>query len=105
MWICSPATVIKNLVLAKDIPKEAFGESRSVNLPGLKVSVQEMLDALEEVGGKERRALVEEKYDAAVDKIVQSWTPNFDTARAIQLGFVEDVPMVENIKQFASQFL
>jgi hypothetical protein len=33
------------------------------------------LDALLEVGGKERRALVEEKYDAATDKIVQSWTP------------------------------
>jgi hypothetical protein len=29
----------------------------------LKVSIQQMLDALLEVGGKERRALVEEKYD------------------------------------------
>jgi hypothetical protein len=33
---------------------------------------------------KERRALVEEKYDAATDKIVQSWTPRFDTARAFK---------------------
>ncbi|OJJ45661.1 hypothetical protein ASPZODRAFT_159938 [Penicilliopsis zonata CBS 506.65] len=104
MWICSPYTVVRNLVHAKDIPKEAFGESRSVNLPGLKVSVQEMLDALEAVGGKERRALVEEKYDADIDRIVQSWTPNFATARATKLGFAEDVPMVENIKKFASQF-
>ncbi|KAF7595602.1 hypothetical protein BBP40_005348 [Aspergillus hancockii] len=104
MWICSPYTVVKNLVHAKDIPKEAFGESRSVNLPGLKVSIQEMLDALEEIGGKERRALVEEKYDGDIDKIVQTWTPNFNTARAIHLGFSEDVPMVENIRQFASQF-
>ncbi|KAF7625282.1 nucleoside-diphosphate-sugar epimerase [Aspergillus flavus] len=104
MWICSPYTVVKNLLHAKDIPKEAFGESRSVNLPGLKVSIQEMLDALEEIGGKERRALVEEKYDAAIDKIVQTWTPNFKTDRAIKLGFAEDVPMIENIRQYASRF-
>lgn len=104
MWVCSPYTVIKNLIHAKDIPKEAFGESRTVNLPGLKVSVQEMLDALESVGGKERRVLVEEKYDAAIDKIVQSWAPNFDTARAFALGFSGDIPMVENIKQYASRF-
>lgn len=105
MWICSPHTIIKNLVHARDIPKEAFGESRSVNLPGLKVSVQEMLDALEEIGGKERRALVEEKYDAATDKIVQSWTPQFSTDRAFKLGFSADISMTENIRQFASRFV
>lgn len=104
LWICSPYTVVKNLLHARTIPKEAFGVSRSVNLPGLKVSVQEMLDALEEIGGKERRALVEEKYDADIDRIVQTWTPNFNTARAIELGFSEDVSMVENIRQYASRF-
>jgi nucleoside-diphosphate-sugar epimerase len=105
MWICSPHTIIKNLIHARDIPKEAFGESRSVNLPGLKVSVQEMLDALEEIGGQERRALVEEKYDAATDKIVQSWTPQFSTDRAFKLGFSADISMTENIRQFASRFV
>ncbi|KAJ5161741.1 hypothetical protein N7492_007133 [Penicillium capsulatum] len=105
MWICSPSIIIKNLMHARDVPKEAFGESRSVNLPGLKVSVQEMLDALEEVGGRERRALVEEKYDAVTDKIVQSWTPQFSTTRAMKLGFSADIPMAENIRQFASRFV
>ncbi|CAI7608543.1 unnamed protein product [Penicillium glandicola] len=105
MWICSPHTVIKNLIHARDVPKEAFGESRSVNLPGLKVSVQQMLDALLEVGGKERRDLVEEKYDAVTDKIVQTWTPRFDTARAFELGFAADISMEENIRHFASRFV
>lgn len=104
LWICSPHTVVKNLVLAKDIPKEAFGDSRSVNLPGLKVSVQQILDALEEVGGKEKRALVEEKHDEEINKIVQSWPPNFDTARAAKLGFTGDVPLIETVKRYASQY-
>lgn len=105
MWICSPHTIVKNLMHARTIPKAEFGESRSVNLPGLKVSVQEMLDALEQVGGKERRALVEEKYDAATDKIVQSWTPQFSNERAFKLGFSADISMLENIQQFARKFV
>ncbi|KAE8354960.1 putative mitochondrial processing peptidase beta subunit [Aspergillus coremiiformis] len=102
MWICSPYTVVKNLLHAKDIPKEAFGESRTVNLPGLKVRIQEMLDALEAIGGQERRALVEEKYDADIDQIVRTWTPQFQTTRAIELGFSEDITLVENIRQYAT---
>ncbi|KAJ5131196.1 uncharacterized protein N7515_007235 [Penicillium bovifimosum] len=105
VWICSPYTIIKNLMHARTVPKEAFGESRSVNLPGLKVTVQQMLDSLLEVGGKERRDLVEEKYDAATDKIVQTWTPQFDTTRAFELGFAADISMEENIRRFASRFV
>ncbi|KAJ5247366.1 hypothetical protein N7468_002349 [Penicillium chermesinum] len=105
MWICSPKMIIKNIIHASTVPKEAWGVSRSVNLPGLKVSVQEMLDALEAVGGKERRALVEEKYDAATDKIVQGWTPEFSTERAFKLGFSPDISIQENIKHFASKFV
>ncbi|RAH50307.1 bifunctional SDR family oxidoreductase/M16 family metallopeptidase [Aspergillus brunneoviolaceus CBS 621.78] len=74
-----PKDTQMNLVHAREVPAEAFGDSRAVNLPGLL-----------EVGGPERRALVEEKYDPDVDRIVQTWTPNFNTARALRLGFVED---------------
>ncbi|KAL4740445.1 Metalloenzyme, LuxS/M16 peptidase-like protein [Aspergillus similis] len=102
MWICSPYTVVKNLIHAATVPGEAFGDSRSVNLPGLVVSVQEMLDALEEIGGKERRALVEEKYDADIDRIVQTWSPHFNPARALSLGFSEDISMIENVRQYAT---
>lgn len=107
VWVCSPYTVIKNLILAGEISKEKFAAGpagRSVNLPGLKVSVQEMLDALEQIGGKEKRALIEERHDQSVDQIVRTWSPNFDTARAKELGFVGDVGMLENIKQYASRY-
>ncbi|PGH04509.1 hypothetical protein GX51_03501 [Blastomyces parvus] len=101
LWICSPYTVVKNLIHAKDVPKEAFGDSRSVNLPGIKVSVQEMLDVLEEVGGREKRALVEEKYDADIDRIVQGWSPNFDIAWAKSLGFHEDMSLLASVRRKA----
>ncbi|KAL1955066.1 hypothetical protein VTO42DRAFT_9055 [Malbranchea cinnamomea] len=105
LWICSPYTVVKNLLHAKDVPAEAFGDSRSVNLPGIKVSVQEMLDVLEQVGGEEKRALVEEKYDPDVDAIVQGWSPNFDISWAKKLGFAEDMPFLESVKRYAEQYV
>jgi len=85
MWICSPTTVVKNLVLVKDVPGEKFGLSRTTNLPGLTVTVQEILDALEEIGGKEKVALVEKKLDSKIDAIVRSWPAEFNTNRAFQL--------------------
>ncbi|KAL5332467.1 hypothetical protein BJX70DRAFT_404567 [Aspergillus crustosus] len=99
MWVSSPYTVVRNLIHAATVPAEAWGDSRSVNLPGLVVTVQEMLDALEAVGGKERRALVEEKYDADIDAIVQTWSPHFDPKRALALGFKQDIPFIENVKR------
>jgi len=53
IWICSPRTVVKNLLIARDIPADRFEGSRIVNLPGITVTVKEMLDALEEVGGND----------------------------------------------------
>ncbi|KAF3897028.1 putative Nucleoside-diphosphate-sugar epimerase [Trichophyton interdigitale] len=101
LWICSPYVVVENMIYAKDIPKERFGDSRAVNLPGIKVSVTEMLEVLEQVGGKEKRALVEEKYDEAVDRIVQGWSPDFDITWAKELGFKEDISFLESVKRYA----
>ncbi|OAX84724.1 hypothetical protein ACJ72_00890 [Emergomyces africanus] len=106
LWICSPYTVVRNLIHAKEVPKEAFeGGSRSVNLPGIKVSVQDMLDVLEEVGGSEKRALVEEKYDEDIDRIVQGWSPNFDIAWAKSLGFHEDMPLLESVRRYINEYV
>jgi nucleoside-diphosphate-sugar epimerase len=71
MWVCSPQTVVKNLLAIRTVPKEKFGTSRTVCLPGQTVTVKQILDALEAVGGKETRALVEKKRDTEVERIVK----------------------------------
>ncbi|KAF2813002.1 NAD(P)-binding protein [Mytilinidion resinicola] len=57
VWVCSPSTVVRNLVAMKDVPKEAFGvnRGRTVNLPGQTVMVGQILEALEAVGERRRR--------------------------------------------------
>jgi nucleoside-diphosphate-sugar epimerase len=70
MWVCSPKTVVKNLVYALSIAKEKFGLYRTVNLPGITVTVGDILEALEAVGGKEKRALVKREKDDKTEAIV-----------------------------------
>ena len=101
MWVCSPQTVVRNLVLVKDVPKEKFGRSRTVNLPGITVTVQQILDALEAVGGPQAARLVDEAPDAKVETIVGSWPAKFDVSRAEALGMQADVSLVETVRAFA----
>ncbi|KAK9770535.1 hypothetical protein SCAR479_12806 [Seiridium cardinale] len=101
MWVCSPETVVRNLVFVKDVPKETFGSSRTVNLPGITVTVQQILDALQQVGGNTATSLVEETRDPKIESIVSSWPANFDITRAQSLGMKGDVALVETIKKFA----
>ncbi|KAJ3526697.1 hypothetical protein NM208_g11063 [Fusarium decemcellulare] len=100
LWVCSPTTVVKNLVKVKGIPAEQFGDSRIVNFPGITVSVQEILDALKQVGGDEALSKIEEKRDPAIDAIVSSWPARFDVSRALGMGLHADQGILETVKAF-----
>lgn len=105
VWICSPKTVVENLIRARDIPVERFGgQSRVVNLPGLTVTVQEMLDVLQAVGGQATLRLVEEKKDETTARIVASWPTRINTARAKELGFKDDGSLVETVRDYIKQY-
>ena len=101
MWVCSPRTVVSNLVYVKDVPKESFGLSRVVNLPGITVTVQQILDALEVVGGKDVLGRVREERDLKIEAIVGSWPARFDVSKAEKLSMKRDVPVVDTVKAFA----
>ena len=105
LWVCSPQTVVQNLVTSMDIPKEKYeGGSRTVNLPGITVTVEEMLVALKTVGGDKASNLVEEQRDEAVEKIVGSWPAKFDTAKAKNLGFIDDGNLVQTIEAYVKNY-
>lgn len=105
MWVCSPRTVARNLVLAGRVPKEKkWGRSRIVNLPGRTVSVEEMLRVLETVGGREARELVVEERDENIERIVETWPPRFDIGRARELGFVEDGELERTVREYLGDY-
>jgi nucleoside-diphosphate-sugar epimerase len=105
LWVCSTRTVVRNLLVARDVPTVAYGSgSRIVNLPGITVSVREMLAALEKVGGKKALDLIEDSPDDAVAQIVGSWPARFDVSRARELGFQGDGSLVETLEQYLEDF-
>ncbi|KAL8964818.1 MAG: hypothetical protein Q9183_004201 [Haloplaca sp. 2 TL-2023] len=105
MWICSPRTIVKNLMHARDLPAEVYGGgSRVVNLPGISVSIHEMLAALKAIGGQEALDLVEEKRDPATEKIVKSWPAKYDTTKAQVLGFVEDGKLENTLNEYLEDY-
>lgn len=100
IWLTSPRTLAHNLVHALEVSAEKLGHFRTVLLPGYTATSAEILDALEKVAGKDTRALVKEKRDATVERIVLSWPAKYDTSRAKSLGFAEDVGLEQTIKDF-----
>lgn len=99
-WIQSPKCVIGNMIHAANIDEHLLGDDRMINLPGLTVSVEEMIDSLETVAGKEVTRLITHQPDEFLQRIVLTWPPHFDTARADALGFVKDGSVEEIIRNY-----
>ena len=92
MWIQSPRAVIANLLIGHEADAARLPPSRAVNVPGLCVSVEEMVAALRRVAGDEVASRVRWEYDAAIDRIVSTWPARFcaDAGRALGMQADED---------------
>ena len=90
LWLSSPATVIRNLIHAGTLDGDKLEGRRTLNLPGLCVTVADMLDSLERIGGADARARVTLAEDERIKKIVLSWPGDFDVSRPLSLGFTRD---------------
>lgn len=90
IWICSPQVVVKNIVHTATLPGKSFGNWRGVNLPGICVTVGEMLQALRTVAGERVHALVRFEEDKLISWMVSTFPREIDNARALSLGFVKD---------------
>ncbi len=91
MWLQSPRAVVDNLVLGHEAPASAFGQSRSVNVPGICVAVGDMVEALRRVAGDAVAARVKWNFDSAIDRIVSTWPANFAPVLGPALGMRADV--------------
>ncbi len=90
LWLSSPDTVTANLAHSLTIPASKFTTTRTINIPGITVTVKAMLDALGEVVGADARERVQLQGDAAISQIVASWPSRFDVSQAVELGFERD---------------
>lgn len=100
LWIMSPRKAIESFIHAAELPAETFGKHRIVSLPGLTVSVEEMIDTLENIAGRETVRRISWEPNALIQRIVGSWPSAFAPKRALALGFKADDSMTQIIQAF-----
>jgi nucleoside-diphosphate-sugar epimerase len=100
MFLASPRSIIENVVRAHNLTEAEWGPSREATLPGFCMTIRAMADALEAVAGKTVVGRIDWQPDAFIQKIVDGWPPEFDTKKALSLGFVQDNSMEEVIRAF-----
>ncbi len=98
--VSSPALTVKGLIAVFEASREAFVGRSAVNLPGLNVTVQQMLDALEAVAGPKARALVRFEPDARIAGIVANWPRGATNGRAAGLGLQPEANFEDIIRQY-----
>ena len=86
IWIASPRRAVEWLLHAACMDTAPMGLDRSVNPPGRRATVSELLAALDHIRPG-AAALVQRVPDPAIAAIVGGWPAAFRTARAEALGF------------------
>ncbi len=100
VWILSPKRVVEAFIHAHDLPSDAWPSSRVVNLPGITLTVREMIDAMGRVAGKQAVARVKFVPDARIQGIVKTWPVRFRTERALAMGFMADADFDSVVRDY-----
>src|SRR5262249_39002093 len=88
--VASPRTAIAGLLRANELPSDALGNRRWVNVPGISVTAAEMAASLQRVAGPDVAKRIRWEADPRIERMVLGWPPAIDNARAIALGFKVD---------------
>lgn len=105
VWVMSPPRAVASLVHAHETPSAAWGAQRALSLPGLTVSVRQMLEALRSVGGAAAVERVRFETDERIAKIVRTWPARFNAARALAMGFEADRDIESIVRAYAAEYV
>jgi nucleoside-diphosphate-sugar epimerase len=90
IYILSPRRVIEALLRAMRLPEGAWGTSRTLSLPGITVTIGEMVEALAWVAGEAAARRIRWEPDPLIQRIVAGWPARAEGARARAMGFTAD---------------
>jgi nucleoside-diphosphate-sugar epimerase len=99
VWVCSPRRAVEWLMHAGAMDTTAMGLDRSLSPPGIRITVGEMLQAMDRVR-QGSSALVRRVADPAIAAIVGTWPVEFTAERARALGFAVHEPFEDVVRAF-----
>lgn len=97
-WVASPAAATGFLLHAATMDLAPLGARRCLTMPGLSISVAEMIAALREVAGDDVAALIRREPDVTIRGIVAGWPRDFAPDRALAAGFTADASFQDIIR-------
>jgi nucleoside-diphosphate-sugar epimerase len=86
-WFASPRAAVGYIDHAATLDTAQVGAQRCLTMPGVSATVGEQIEALRAVAGDAAVALIRRVPDPAVVNIVAGWPRDFDTVRALSMGF------------------
>jgi D-erythronate 2-dehydrogenase len=99
-WFLSPRKCVENLIMAAEMPAEAFGANRCVMLPGQSYKIGDMVEAMRRVAGDAPVDRIRWEPDAELQRIVLGWKGLFNPAKGLRMGFVRDDSFEDNVRYF-----
>jgi D-erythronate 2-dehydrogenase len=100
MALASPRRIVTGLLHAHDLPADAFGTNRSLQLPGFSVTVGEMAAAVRRAGGESAYGRIRWQVDPHIQQIISGWPQALAAPRAQALGFIADGGIDEVVRAF-----
>ncbi|KAK6957657.1 hypothetical protein Daesc_000444 [Daldinia eschscholtzii] len=100
-FLISPGVLQENLIRVLNMDSSKLPKHiRHINVPGISVSIQELMDALAKYGGEDKLKYLKEESNPDLERILRSWAPELDTTTPLKLGLVKDESADTLVKQY-----
>lgn len=96
----SPRRCVENLILGAELEASDLGQNRTLAMPGLNLTIREMIDAMTAVAGPEPASRITWEPQPELQKILAGWRMTVDASRAEALGLGSDESFEDNIRYF-----
>lgn len=99
--ITSVSRLVNNLILVNNqLSNVNLGVSRTILAPSLSVSINDIIEALNKIVGKNISHLIKFKQDQKIQNIIDFWPKEMTSKRAQKTGMVSDENMESIIRSF-----
>ena len=99
----SPAQAVEGLMQSMATSDADWGSPLGLNLPGMRVTVQQMIGALGAIGGSKATALLGRNIDPMIERIISGWPSRFESKRAARLGMSSNITFSDVVQRFNDQ--
>jgi D-erythronate 2-dehydrogenase len=99
LHLASPEKALDYTLRACALAQDELGGITTLTLPGISVTVGDMIDTLAQVAGPHIAARITPEFDPAVQAIVASWPGEISCPRTRALGFVPNTGIAELIAE------